>query len=217
MYIFGSVKILNMDTQTRERQLKLTPDEVIQILIDGNNRFIDQNLAKRNLLEQVKYTSGNGQYPHTVVLGCVDSRATAEQIFDQGIGDLFNTRIAGNVVDGDVLGSLEFSCKLAGAKLILVFGHTQCGAVTAACNGAKLGHVSALLDKIMPSVEKIRPSFNDITSSEAVDLAAIENVFNSIREIRNRSSVLREMEAVGEIKIVGAFYHIETGVVDFLS
>ena len=206
-----------MDTQTKESQDRLTPEEVKQILIEGNQRFIKQNLEDRDLLEQVRITAGNGQYPHTVILGCVDSRAPAEQIFDQGIGDLFNTRIAGSVVDQDVLGSLEFSCKLAGAKLVVVLGHTQCGAVSAACMGAKLGHVTALLDKIIPSVEKLRPSVDDITSSESIDLVAVENVFNSIREIRKRSSVLREMEENGEIKILGALYHIESGEVDFLS
>ena len=206
-----------MDTQTKESQDRLTPEEVKQILIEGNQRFIKQNLEDRDLLEQVRITAGNGQYPHTVILGCVDSRAPAEQIFDQGIGDLFNTRIAGSVVDQDVLGSLEFSCKLAGAKLVVVLGHTQCGAVSAACMGAKLGHVTALLDKIIPSVEKLRPSVDDITSSESVNLVAVENVFNSIREIRKRSSVLREMEENGEIKILGALYHIESGEVDFLS
>lgn len=206
-----------MDTQTKKSQDDLTPDAVKQILIEGNNRFKDQDLTERNLIEQVKHTSGNGQYPHTVILGCIDSRAPAEQIFDQGIGDLFNTRIAGNIVDEDVLGSLEFSCKLAGSKLIVVMGHTQCGAITAACKGSKLGHVTALLDKILPSVEKVRPTFDDITSPKAIRQVAIENVFNSIKQIRKRSSILKEMEDNGEIKIVGALYHIESGKVDFLS
>lgn len=206
-----------MDTQTKESQDRLTPDAVKKILIEGNQRFVEQNLEDRNLLEQVRITAGNGQYPHTVILGCVDSRAPAEQIFDQGIGDLFNTRIAGSVVDEDVLGSLEFSCKLAGAKLVVVLGHTQCGAVTAACNGAKLGHVTALLNKIQPAVEKMRTTVDDITSSEAINQVVVENVFNSIMEIRKRSSVLKEMEENGEIKIVGALYHIESGKVEFYS
>ena len=204
-----------MDTQTKESQERLTPDEIKQILIEGNQRFIEQNQEEHYFLEQVKITSSNGQFPHTAILGCVDSRAPAEQIFDQGIGDLFNTRIAGNIVDEDVLGSLEFSCKLAGAKLIVVFGHTSCGAVTAACKGQKIGHVTALLEKIQPAVNRVKSTVSDITSSEAINMASKENVFNSIREIRERSAILREMEENGKIKIVGAMYHIDSGKVEF--
>lgn len=204
-----------MHTQTKESQENLTPDKVKQLLIKGNKRFVEQRLEDHQLMEQVRITSTNGQFPHTVILGCVDSRAPAEQIFDQGIGNLFNTRIAGNVVDEDVLGSLEFSCKLAGAMLVVVFGHTSCGAITAACKGQKVGHVTALLDKIQPAVDRVKSTVSDITSKEAINMTSKENVFNSIHEIREKSSILREMEEQGEIKIVGAMYHIESGKVKF--
>lgn len=203
-----------METQTKEKQDKLTPKEVKQILIEGNKRFVGGQMEKRNLLEQVKVTS-SGQYPHTVVLGCIDSRATSEQIFDQGIGDLFNTRIAGNVIDEDVLGSLEFSCKVAGAKLVLVLGHTKCGAVSSACEDVKMGHITNLLKKIKPAVEKVKPNVKDICSSESIDLVSAENVRNSIVEIRNKSSILKELEDKGKIKIIGGMYCVESGIVDF--
>lgn len=206
-----------MDAQTRESQNNLTPDDAKQLLIEGNKRFLSGSLKNYQLLEDAKITAKHGQYPHTVILGCIDSRATSEQIFDQGIGNIFNTRVAGNVINDDVLASLEFSCKLAGSKLVVVMGHTRCGAITAACNDQKLGHVTGLLNKIKPSVEKIKPLVEDITSIDAINRVCKENVFNSLAVIREKSSILREMEENGDIKIVGAIYHIGKGEVVFLD
>lgn len=205
-----------MYAQTRESQYNLTPQEAKEILIQGNKRFVEGNLLKRQFKEQMKQTYEDGQFPHSVILGCIDSRATSEQIFDQGIGSLFNTRIAGNVIDDDILGSLEYSCKLAGSKLIVVLGHTFCGAVTGACKGVKIGHVTTLLEKINPAIEKVKPLVDDITSREAINLVSKENVYYSIQEIRKQSDILRTMEKNGEIEIVGAMYYIESGVVTFL-
>lgn len=205
-----------MHTLTEKTRDDLSPKEIKDLLINGNKRFVEGNMADRNLLEQVKITA-KGQFPHTVVLGCIDSRATSEQIFDQGIGDIFNTRIAGNVIDEDVLGSLEFSCKIAGAKLLLVLGHTHCGAVTAACNDVRIGHVTSLLNKIQPAVNKVRPKVKDITTTESINLVVEENINYSIFEIRERSAILKEMEKNGEIKILGGMYDIETGIVRFID
>lgn len=200
--------------QTRETQNSLTPKEIKKLLIEGNKRFASGEMMKRNLLEQVKQSSA-GQYPHTVVLGCIDSRATTEQIFDQGIGDVFNTRIAGNIINDDVLGSLEFACKVAGSKLVLVLGHTKCGAVTSACNGVQLGYITNLLAKINPAIEKTKPLFEDLTTPEAIKHVGDENVINSMKEIREKSSILRELEEEGRIKIIGGMYDVQTGLVDF--
>lgn len=204
-----------METQTKERQDRLTPEEIKQLLLEGNKRFAEGNMFKRDLLRQLRETS-IGQFPHTVVLGCIDSRATTEQIFDQGIGAVFNTRIAGNIVNDDVLGSLEFACKIAGSKLVMVLGHTKCGAVTSACNGVKLGNITNLLAKINPSIEKVKTKCEDITSPEAVNLVGEENVLNSIKEIREKSAILKELEDEGRINIIGGIYDVETGKVDFL-
>lgn len=201
--------------QTKENQRDLTPQGIKQLLIEGNKRFVEGKMLQRDLKQEMLATIG-GQYPHTAILGCVDSRATSEQIFDQGIGDIFNTRIAGGVINDDVLGSLEFACKLAGSKLILVLGHTHCGAVTAATEGVKIGHFSNLLDKIHPSIEKARQKFEDIKSREAIQEAVKENVLNSVREIREKSDILRKMEDNNEINITGGIYNIETGKVEFL-
>jgi len=203
-----------METQTKERQNKLTPKEIKQLLIDGNERFANGKMMQRDLLFQVKQTSV-GQYPHTVVLGCIDSRATTEQIFDQGIGDVFNTRIAGNVVNDDIFGSLEFACKVAGSKLVLVLGHTRCGAVTSACNGVKMGNMTNLLERISPAIEKVKTKFDIITTPEAIQLVGVENVYNSMKEIREKSPILKELEQEGRIKIIGGMYDVETGKVDF--
>lgn len=203
-----------METQTKERQYKLTPSEIKQLLMDGNKRFAAGKMMDRDLMVQVKQTSV-GQYPHTIVLGCIDSRTTTEQIFDQGIGDVFNTRIAGNIVNEDVLGSIEYACKVSGSKLVMVMGHTKCGAVYSACHGVKLGHITKMLAKINPAIEKVRPKFEDITCSEAMTLVGEENVLNSMKEIREKSPILRNLEDEGRIKIMGGMYDIETGIVDF--
>lgn len=203
-----------MNTQTKENQSKLTPAEIKQLLIEGNKRFVAGKMMDRDLMVQVKQTS-LGQYPHTIVLGCIDSRTTTEQIFDQGIGDVFNARIAGNIVNDDVLGSMEYACKVSGSKLVMVMGHTKCGAVTSACHGVKLGNITNMLAKINPAIEKVREKYDDITTKEAMSLVGKENVLNSMKEIREKSPILRELEQSDRIKIIGGMYDIETGKVEF--
>lgn len=203
-----------MDTQTKENQSKLTPKEIKQLLIEGNKRFVAGKMMDRDLMDQVKKTS-LGQYPHTIVLGCIDSRTTTEQIFDQGIGDVFNARIAGNIVNDDVLGSMEYACKVSGSKLVMVMGHTKCGAVTSACHGVKLGNITNMLAKINPAIEKVKEKYDDVTTKEAMSLVGKENVLNSMKEIRERSPILRELEQSGRIKVIGGMYDIETGQVEF--
>ncbi len=203
-----------MRTQTKYTQENLTPQDAHRILAEGNSRFVQNVKAQRNLQDQVFETS-KGQYPFAVVLSCIDSRVPAELVFDQGIGDIFSVRVAGNIVNEDVLGSMEFACNVAGSKIVVVLGHSKCGAVTAACNGTKLGNVTAVLDKIQPAVNAIRQG------DEALDEAAIEqvsarNVTFSIDRIRNESEILCTMEEKGEIEIVGALYDVTNGRVEFM-
>lgn len=205
-----------MKTQTKETQSKLSPEGAKKILIEGNERFMNDAIADRALLEQMEATTG-GQYPHSVILSCIDSRTSSELIFDQGIGDIFNARVAGNVVNEDVLGSIEYSCKVAGSKLVVVLGHSKCGAVTAACKHVELGNITALLKKIQPSVERITAEVEDVTAPEAIQMVADENVKHAINEIREKSDILAQMEKEGEIKIVGGMYDIETGKVSFFE
>lgn len=202
-------------SQTKQRQEELTPATILQLLKEGNQRFVGGKLIEKDLMNEVKETS-SGQYPHTVVLGCIDSRVNPEQIFDVGIGDIFDTRIAGSVISKDVLGSLEFSCKLAGSKVILVLGHTNCGAVTAACKGDKCGHVTQLLAKIQPAVQKVAPTVTDITTSESVNKVVRENVLKSIKDIQEGSDILKKLEDENKIEIIGGVYDIQTGKVEFI-
>jgi carbonic anhydrase len=202
-------------TQTKESQADLTPQKALQLLKDGNARFVESQRADRSLLEQVKATA-TGQYPFAVVLSCIDSRVPAEIVLDQGIGDVFSARLAGNIVNGDVLGSMEFACKLAGSKLIVVMGHTSCGAVKGACDGAELGNLTGLLQKIEPAVATVRKE-GDLPRDQLVQKVAELNVDNVIAEIRSKSAVLDQMISAGEIGIVGAMYSVETGAVEFGS
>ncbi|PKR82343.1 carbonic anhydrase [Brumimicrobium salinarum] len=204
-----------MKTLNKELQSKLSISEVKQILVDGNKRFVNGESAERNLLQQVNETS-TGQFPHTVVLGCIDSRVTAEQIFDLGIGDIFKARVAGNIVNEDILGSMEYGCKVAGSKLIVVLGHTSCGAVTSACKGVELGNITTLLSKMKPSVQKVEKEVEDVTTTESIQKVVIENIHNSMAEIRNNSEILAEMEKNGEIEIIGAYYDVADGKVQFI-
>ncbi|WP_317126913.1 carbonic anhydrase family protein [Brumimicrobium aurantiacum] len=204
-----------METLNKELQSKLSISEVKQILVDGNKRFVNGESAERNLLQQVNETS-TGQFPHTVVLGCIDSRVTAEQIFDLGVGDIFNARVAGNIVNEDILGSMEYGCKVAGSKLIVVLGHTSCGAVTSACKGVELGNITTLLSKMKPSVQKVEKEVEDVTTTESIQKVVIENIHNSMAEIRNNSEILAEMEKNGEIEIIGAYYDVADGKVHFI-
>lgn len=205
-----------MKTQTKETQSQLTPDGAKQLLVEGNHRFVNNKMVRRDLLAQVKETT-TGQFPHSVILSCIDSRTSSELIFDQGIGDVFNARVAGNIVNEDVLGSLEYSCKAAGSKLVVVLGHSKCGAVTSACKGVELGNITALLSKVKPAIEKIKPTVDDITAEDAVQKVADENVMVAINEIRSKSEILAEMEENGEIKIIGGMYDIESGMVTFFD
>ena len=200
-----------MRTQTKETQENITPKIAHNILVEGNKRFVQNLRSLRNLKDQVVTTS-EGQFPFAVVLSCIDSRVPAELVFDQGIGDIFSARVAGNIVNEDVLGSIEYGCKVAGSKIVVVLGHTKCGAVTAACKHVELGNITALLDKIQPAVKKV----NKEVTPESIEETAIVNIELSIERIRTESPILAEMEANGEIEIVGASYNVSSGEVTFL-
>ncbi|NAY91821.1 carbonic anhydrase [Muricauda sp. JGD-17] len=207
-----------MKAHTKETQAAMTPDKAIQTLMEGNQRFQENKRADRNLLQQVQETK-DGQYPFATVLSCIDSRVSSELIFDQGMGDIFSIRIAGNFVNQDILGSMEFACKLAGTKLVVVLGHTSCGAVKGACDHARLGNLTMLINKIEPAVYATKePKDESLRTSqnlEFVDAVAMKNVEMTIENIRSQSVVLKEMEDNGEIKIVGAMYDIASGQVHF--
>ena len=205
-----------MRTHTRISQEQMTPETALSYLKEGNNRFVENLRAHRDLLEQVNETA-EGQYPFAVVLSCIDSRTSAELIFDQGLGDIFSVRVAGNVVNDDILGSMEYACKVAGSKLVVVLGHSKCGAITSACNHVVMGNITTLLSKIQPAVSKVREELNDVTSDEAVQKVADINVKDSIAHIHQRSSILADMAAAGEIKIVGAMYNLDSGKVEFFE
>ncbi len=207
-----------MKAHTRETQATMTTDKSLQYLKEGNLRFQNNLKANRNLLEQVNDTS-DGQFPFATILSCIDSRVSAELVFDQGLGDIFSVRIAGNFVNQDILGSMEFGCKLAGTKLIVVLGHTACGAVKGACDDAKLGNLTSMLAKIKPAVKAvIEPqdkSLRNSSNSEFVDNVSAKNVQLTIDRIVEESDVLAEMQNNGEVKIIGAMYDINTGAVTF--
>jgi len=207
-----------MKAQTKKSQSALSQEKILEILKEGNNRFVNNQSLNRYLQQQVEETS-KGQFPFATVLSCIDSRVPVETVFDQGIGDLFSIRIAGNFVNDDILGSMEFACKLAGSKVILVLGHTSCGAVKGACDDAELGLLTGLLKKIKPAVNAIKiPSQESLRNSKNIDFVnevAIMNVTLTIDEIRKRSKVLAEMEHDEEILIVGAMYNVASGKVTF--
>ena len=207
-----------MKAQTKESQDLMTAETALQQLKEGNQRFIEKQQVNRDLMQQVRETS-TGQYPFATVLSCIDSRVSSELIFDQGIGDIFSIRIAGNFVNEDILGSMEFACKLAGTKLVLVLGHTACGAVKGACDHARLGNLTALINKIEPAVAAVKePADNAMRNSSNPDFVndvAEVNVKMTIKNIRTQSQVLKEMEDAGEIQILGGMYDISTGAVHF--
>ncbi|PQB08483.1 carbonic anhydrase [Polaribacter filamentus] len=209
-----------MKAHTRETQATMTPQKSLQYLQEGNQRFQNNLKANRNLLEQVNDTS-DGQFPFATILSCIDSRVSAELVFDQGLGDIFSVRIAGNFVNEDILGSMEFACKLAGTKLIVVLGHTACGAVKGACDNAKMGNLTKLLEKITPAVNAVTEpkdfSLRNSKNLEFVDAVAEKNILLTIDRIHNESPILNEMEKNGEIKIVGAMYDINIGTVTFIG
>lgn len=208
-----------MITQTKETQAALNPNTALELLKEGNKRFVEQDQADRDLLAQVAETT-TGQYPFATILSCIDSRVSAELIFDQGVGDIFSARVAGNIVNADILGSMEFACKLAGTKIIVVLGHTSCGAVKGACDDAKMGNLTELLSKIRPAVNAVsEPSNADERTSKNlgfVNSVAEKNVKMTIDNIRKQSPVLKEMEDNGEILIVGGMYDISNGKVHYM-
>ncbi|NQW30134.1 MAG: carbonic anhydrase [Ignavibacteria bacterium] len=205
-----------MRTLTKEIQNSLTPEMAIDILRKGNDRFVNNLKANRNLLQQVNETS-DGQHPFAVVLSCIDSRTSAELIFDQGLGDIFSVRIAGNILNEDILGSMEFACKVVGAKAVVVLGHSKCGAVKGACDDVKLGNLTALIEKLKPAVGAENLTIEDRNSSneEFVERVAALNVRIALEQIHEKSPILHEMLVNSEIALIGGMYNVDTGAVDF--
>ncbi|HOY40661.1 MAG TPA: carbonic anhydrase family protein [Chitinophagales bacterium] len=205
-----------MKTHTKDTQENTTPRMALEILKEGNNRFLKNYKENRNLLQQVNDTR-DGQWPFATILSCIDSRTSAELIFDQGLGDIFSVRIAGNIVNTDILGSMEFACKVAGSKLIVVLGHTKCGAVKGACDHVEMGNLTELLSKLQPAVYQEKETKNERNSSnyKFVENVAEINVKRSVVNIIERSFILEQMVENGEIGVVGAMYNVESGVVEF--
>lgn len=205
-----------MSTLTKEMQDQLTPEKSLELLKEGNQRFVGNQRMSRNLLQQVKETS-TGQYPFACVLSCIDSRTSAELIFDQGFGDIFSCRIAGNVLNEDILGSMEFACKVAGSKIIVVLGHSRCGAIKGACDGVKMGNLSTLLSKVEPAInaETTTKENRNASNPEFVEHVAELNVRLTLKQITEQSPILAEMTQTGEIMLVGGMYDVETGQVEF--
>ncbi len=203
-----------MRTHTEESQATISPKKALQYLREGNERFMNNLKANRNLLQQVNETK-DGQFPFAAVLSCIDSRVSAELVFDQGLGDIFSIRIAGNFINEDILGSMEFACKVAGSKLIVVLGHTRCGAINGAINNVELGNLTSLLKKIKPAIEEVKQREGDADKENFVQHVAEENVHQAIANIKDRSPILSEMLQNGEIGIVGAMYNVESGEVIF--
>jgi carbonic anhydrase len=215
----GSAKAAHHEavTQTKESQAATTPDQALQMLKDGNARFVMGKMLERDLMKQVKAT-GDGQFPFAAIVGCIDSRASNELIFDQGVGDIFSGRIAGNFVNDDMLGSLEFACAAAGAKLILVVGHTECGAIKGACDDVVLGNLTQTLANLKPAVAAVSGFESNRTSKNGkfVQAVADKNVELTMQRIRQRSAILRGMADKGDIGIKGAMYDVHTGQVTFM-
>lgn len=205
-----------MKTLTKEMQTAITPSMALNLLKEGNERFISNLKINRNLLQQANETS-DGQHPFAVILSCIDSRTSAELIFDQGLGDVFSVRIAGNIINEDILGSMEFGCKVAGSKIIVVLGHTKCGAVKGACDHVEMGNLTALLTKIRPAVDEEQTTKENRNSTNAtfVENVSVINVKRTVKSIVERSPILKEMIEKGDIGIVGGTHNIATGQVTF--
>lgn len=205
-----------MKTLTKEMQTAITPAMALDLLKEGNKRFTNNLKVNRNLLQQANETS-DGQHPFAVILSCIDSRTSAELIFDQGLGDVFSVRIAGNIINEDILGSMEFGCKVAGSKIIVVLGHTKCGAIKGACDHVEMGNLTALLTKIRPAVddEKTITVGRNSGNAEFVEKVATINVKRTVKTIMERSPILKEMIESGTIGIVGGSHNITTGEVEF--
>jgi carbonic anhydrase len=207
-----------MKTLNKETQAAITPSMAIEILKEGNKRFMNNLKANRNLLEQANETS-DGQHPFAVILSCIDSRTSAELIFDQGLGDIFSVRIAGNILNEDILGSMEFACKIAGSKIIVVLGHSKCGAVKGACDHVEMGNLTALLSKIQPAVydEQTETENRNSSNSDFVEKVAAINVKRTVIAIMQRSPILKEMIQNQEIGIIGGMHNIANGEVSFFE
>lgn len=205
-----------MWTLTKEALQQLTPADAINLLKEGNIRFVNNLKINRNLLQQVNETS-DGQYPFAVILSCIDSRTSAELIFDQGLGDIFSIRIAGNILNDDILGSMEFACKISGSKLIAVLGHTKCGAIQGACNKVKLGHLSGLLEKIEPAIRSVKDQNPDQleTEIEFINKVTQVNVDFVINNILKKSPIINEMVIKHKVGIIGGIYNADNGQVKF--
>ena len=207
-----------MKTLTKEMQSAITPSVALEILKDGNKRFVSNLKINRNLLQQANETS-DGQHPFAVILSCIDSRTSAELIFDQGLGDVFSVRIAGNIVNEDILGSMEFGCKVVGAKIIVVLGHTKCGAVKGACDNVALGNLTGLIAKIKPAVDQESVTAENRNSSNGVFVENVAelNVSLSVKNILLKSPIIADMVKNGDIGIVGGIHDITTGEVKFFE
>lgn len=207
-----------MKTLTKDMQNAISPAMALDLLKDGNKRFINNLKVNRNLLQQANETS-DGQHPFAVILSCIDSRTSAELIFDQGLGDIFSVRIAGNIINEDILGSMEFGCKVAGSKIIVVLGHTKCGAIKGACDHVEMGNLTSLLSKIRPAVddEVTTKENRNSDNGDFVEKVSLINVKRTVKSIMERSPILKEMIEKGEIGIVGGTHDITTGEVKFLD
>lgn len=197
-------------------QRQLSPEKGIELLKEGNKRFVSNLKVNRNLLQQVNETS-KGQFPFAVILSCIDSRTSAELIFDQGLGDIFSCRIAGNILNEDILGSMEFACKVAGSKVIVVLGHTKCGAIKGACDDVQMGNLTGLLAKIKPAIEaeKVTKEKRNAGNPEFVEHVAALNVRQVMQEIPKESPIIEELIRNGDVVLVGGMYNVDTGNVDF--
>lgn len=215
----SNISINNAETQTADTQASISPKMAIDLLKEGNARFTSNQPLHRDLGGQVNQTA-TGQYPYACILSCIDSRIPTEIVFDQGVGDIFNARVAGNFVNEDILGSMEFACAAAGSKLIVVMGHTSCGAVKGACDHVELGNLTGMLDKIMPAVDGTETNEGEDRSSknmEFVNRVSKKNVEMTIQNIHNQSPVLKDLYDKGTIDIVGAMYDVKTGSVTFYA
>lgn len=217
--VIDDEEIIGTTILTKEQQEKLTPDEVIEDLKQGNIDFVEDNLTVRNNTQRVR-DAALGQYPEAVVLSCLDSRVPVEDVFHKAIGDLFVARVAGNVVNDDIIGSLEYACKVSGSKVVVVLGHEYCGAIKSSIDGVKLGYVTSVLEKINPAIIQAKKDFSGETTAKNlvfVDKVCDYNVYNSMKVIRQKSEILDQMEKNHQIKIIGAVYDMKTGKVDFLK
>lgn len=211
--------IIENHVLTKEEQEKLTPDDVINDLIEGNNDFVEDKFTIRNNTERVEEASA-GQYPEAVVLSCLDSRVPVEDVFNKSIGDIFVARVAGNIINDDIIGSLEYACKVSGSKAVIILGHQNCGAIKSSIEGVKLGYITSVLEKIDPAVNEAKKIFKgeqSVKNPLYVDEVCKLNVINSIKIVRDQSEILDQMEKENQIKIVGAIYDIKTGKVNFME